>query len=98
MPIWRTLGYDQVDRVPNTLIVRVSQYCEDHQTVQGIVIIVHWKMERCGEWQAVLPVMMVTLVDSVHQQEFCSLLRGPFHLTRPPCTWNLCVGPERFDC
>src|SRR3989442_182120 len=42
--------------------------------------------------------MMVTLVDSMHQQEFCSLLRGPFHLTRPLCTWNLCVGPERFDC
>src|SRR6266568_1132593 len=45
-----------------------------------------------------LPVMMVTLVDSVHQQEFCSLLGGPFHLTRPLCTWNLCVGPEWFDC
>src|SRR6267143_2084507 len=42
--------------------------------------------------------MMVTLVDSVHQQEFCSLLGGPFHLTRPLCTWNLCVGPEWFDC
>src|SRR3989441_7493903 len=55
-------------------------------------------MEGCGEWEAVLPVMMVTLVDSVHQQEFCSLLGGPFHLTRPLWTWNLCVGPERFDC
>src|SRR5207302_10043824 len=55
-------------------------------------------MERCGEWQAVLPVMMVTLVDSVHQQEFCSLLDGPFHLTRPLCTRNLCVCPEWFDC
>src|SRR6266581_6974116 len=42
--------------------------------------------------------MMVTLVDSVHQQELCSLLGGPFHLTRPLCTGNLCVGPEWFDC
>src|SRR5712664_2080771 len=41
--------------------------------------------------------MMVTLVDSVHQQEFCSLLGGPFHLPRPLCTWNLSVGPEWFD-
>src|SRR2546425_12578000 len=55
-------------------------------------------MEGCGEWEAVLPVMMVTLVDSVHQQEFCSLLGGPFHLTRPLWTWNLCIGPEWFDC
>src|SRR6266568_4245749 len=45
-----------------------------------------------------LPVMMVTLVDSVHQQEFCSPLGGPFHFTRPLCTWNLSVGPEWFDC
>src|SRR5712664_1000400 len=42
--------------------------------------------------------MMVTLVDSVQEQEFCSLLGGPFHLRRPLCTWNLCVGPEWFDC
>src|SRR2546425_10767496 len=55
-------------------------------------------MEGCGEWEAVLPVMMVTLVDSVHQQEFCALLGGPFHLPRPLCTWNLRVGPEWFDC
>src|SRR6266567_9064436 len=45
-----------------------------------------------------LPVMMVTLVDAVHQQEFCSPLGGPFHLTRPLCTRNLRVGPEWFDC
>src|SRR3989442_13712071 len=55
-------------------------------------------MESCSEWEAVLPVMMVTLVDLVHQQEFCALLCGPFHLTRPLWTWNLCVGPEWFDC
>src|SRR5436309_4436002 len=42
--------------------------------------------------------MMVTLEDSVYQQEFCSLLGGPFHLTRPLCAWNLPVGPEWFDC
>src|SRR5260370_24070591 len=42
--------------------------------------------------------MMVTLVDSVHQQEFCSPFHGPFHLTRPLCTGNLSVGPEWFDC
>src|SRR2546426_11244508 len=42
--------------------------------------------------------MMVTLVDSVHQQELCSPLGGSFHLPRPLCTWNLCVGPEWFDC
>src|SRR6266436_3093666 len=42
--------------------------------------------------------MMITLVDSVHQQEFRSPLSGPFHPTRPLCTWNLRVGPERFDC
>src|SRR2546427_13205688 len=41
---------------------------------------------------------MVTLVDSVHQQEFCALLCGPFHLTCPLRTWNLRVGPEWFDC
>src|SRR3989442_15003460 len=55
-------------------------------------------MESCSEWEAVLPVMMVTLVDSVHQQEFCALLCGPFHLPRPLCTRNLRVGPEWFDC
>src|SRR5438034_1973360 len=40
--------------------------------------------------------MMVTLVDSVHQQELCTLLNGPFHLPSPFCTWNLLVGPERL--
>src|SRR6266849_1553798 len=42
--------------------------------------------------------MMVTLEDSVHQQELCSPFHGPFHLTRPLCTWNLSVGPQWFDC
>src|SRR5690348_9029459 len=42
--------------------------------------------------------VMVTLVDAVNQQEFRSSFGGPFHLSRPLCTRNLSVGPERFDC
>src|SRR5438093_8925422 len=45
-----------------------------------------------------LPVMMVTLVDSVHQQELRSPIGGLFHLTRPLCARNLCIGPQWFDC
>jgi hypothetical protein len=50
-------------------------------------------MEFGEEWIGFLPVMVVPLVDVVHEKKLGPVIDGSFHFPGPLLSWNLRLGP-----
>ncbi len=71
------------------LVICIAQLRQNPQTVQGVVEVVHWKVKLREERIGWLPVMVVRLVNTVHEEKLCPAFDGVFHLSGPLSTRNL---------